>query len=164
LKEGDPLDLISAIATWEGRINQLLVSLENGGAPGKLWGDLEAHWALYWTAFDEGKFEQAHRERMAIQRLINEGTSQAQTWEQIKDADELRMKLINSEDKKRDRALGYIRAEDVRHNFNSLRIAIVGGVELIEDLELRKQVRRYIAEKFLRITGPAVLSRPTSTD
>lgn len=158
LESEDPLDLIQAISTWEGRSDQLLRSLEDGGDPGKLWGELEDHWSRFWAAFDADQFQQANTERKHIDRLLNQGTSQAETWRQIKESDEMLVKLVTAEDKKRDRARGYIRAETVRHHYNALRAAVVGGVEMIDDPELQKRIRRFIAEQFIRLAGPTALS------
>ncbi len=154
LESGDPLDLIQPIATWEGRIDQLLRSLEEGGAD---WADLAAQWAGLWAATAAKDGERVGDHRKAIDALLKSGLAEADTWKQIREADETRRKLIDSEDKKRDRRRGWMRAEEIRYQNNALRLAVVEAMALIDDPKLQRKVRTFIAERFIQVVGPAAL-------
>lgn len=160
LEAGDPLDLIQAIGTWEGRVSHLLQQLEEGGDPGQLWAELGHYLTRMWDAIDGGRIEQAVQLRRSIDNILESGMAEAETWRQIQSADEQRRKLIDSEDKKRERARGYIRSEELRYSNNALRVAVIEGIALIEDQELQRKVRKFIAERFMAIVGPAALPGP----
>ena len=157
LEHGDPLDLIQAIGTWEGRIGTLLQALEQEGAPAQVWADLRRELEGLWAAIDAGQIDRAVQHRRAIEQLVASGQAHADTWQQLQNAEQIRTKLIDTEDRKRDRARGYVRAEEIRFQNNALRLAVVEGVELIEDAELQRKVRQAIAERFIQIVGPAAL-------
>jgi hypothetical protein len=163
LESGDPLDLIQPIATWEGRIDQLLHALEDEGDSGVAWSELAKEWAGFWAATaaeDAGKVR-IHRE--AIDTLLKSGLAEVETWKQIREADETRRKLIDSEDKKRERRRGWMRAEEIRYQNNALRLAVVEAMALIEDPKLQRKVRTFIAERFIQVVGPAALPGPAAS-
>jgi hypothetical protein len=162
LAAGDPLDLIQAIGTWEGRADTLLRSLEAAGDPLGAWEELAGHWHGMWEATAAGEPDEVRTHRGAIDVLLSAGRARAETWEQLKEADETRLKLIDTEDKKRERARGYVTAEQLRFQNNALRLAVVEAVELIEDPQLQRKVRTAIAERFIQIVGPAALPRPVA--
>jgi hypothetical protein len=162
LQHGYPLDLIQAIGTWEGRIGTLLQTLDQGGAPARLLGELRRELEGLWTAIDANQTERALEHRRAIEQLLGSSQAQADTWEQLENAEQIRTKLIETEDKKRERARGYVRDEQLRFAFNGLRLAVVEGVQLIEDPQLQRKVRTAIAERFIQIVGPAALPGPAA--
>jgi hypothetical protein len=164
LESGDPLDLAQAIGTWEGRIDQLLRSLDDGAHPEETWEELGIHWAGIWEATVAGDADKIKLHRQAIDELVISGITRAETWRLIREADETRRRLVDTEDKKRDRRRGYITAEQDRYKYHALRMAVVEGIQMIEDTELQREVRAFIAERFIQIVGPAALPGSTPTD
>lgn len=162
LESGDPLDLIQPIATWEGRIDQLLHALDEGGDSAAAWSELAKHWAGFWVATAAKDDDRIRAHRGAIDAVLETGLAEAETWRQIKDADEQRRKLIATEDKKRERRRGWMRAEEIRYQNNALRLAVVEGMALIQDPDLQREVRKFIAERFIQIVGPAALPGPAT--
>ena len=161
LEAGDPLDLVQAIATWEGRVDALLRSLESEGSE-KAWQELAEEWIGFWKATDAEDRAKVQQHREAIDELIVSGQAETETWRQIQAADEQRRKLIDSEDKKRERRQGWMRAEEIRYQNQALQLAVIEGVGLIEDDKLQRKVRIKIAERFIQIVGPAALPGPTA--
>ena len=161
LESGDPLSMVDAIATWEGRVDALLRSLESEGSE-KAWEELAEEWVGFWKATDAEDRAKVQQHREAIDGLIVSGQVETETWRQIQAADEQRRKLIDSEDKKRERRRGWMRAEEIRYQNQALQLAVIEGVGLIEDDKLQRKVRSKIAERFIQIVGPAALPGPTA--
>ncbi len=164
LESGDPLDLIQPIATWEGRIDALLRSLDLESIPTDKWDKLREHWARLLVAGVAQDQQEVNINRRAIEEILETGGNEAEIWKQIMAADEQRRKLISTEDKKRERKKGYMRAEEVRYQNQALRLAVMEGVELIEDYELQMKVRKAIAERFIQIVSPADVPRSITAD
>ena len=159
LRKDDPLNLSESIATWNGRVSQLLRTLDDSGDPGELWGEMSEAWERLWIAMNNSDVEGVKKERAYIDERINSGGEQAETWGQIKIADDLIRKLVDTEDKRRDREKGYIKSEVLRFHYSNLRLAVEEGLELIaDDQELYRKVRRTIAEGFIRRVGTSSVS------
>lgn len=161
LEHGDHLGLVEAIGTWEGRIDELLRSLPEGDA-GELWRTLAKELDGLWNAIDAGEIQQALIHRRRVEEIVDSGNVRLETWRQIREAEETRTRLIKTEDRKRERLRGYITAEQERFKNQALRMAVIEGVELIEDTELQRKVRSKIAERFIQILGPAALPGPAT--
>ncbi|MGH9158213.1 MAG: hypothetical protein ACRD1K_20785 [Acidimicrobiales bacterium] len=164
LQAADPLELVQAIATWEGRIESLLRSIDQAGAPAELWAKLQVELEGLWAAIDNQQIERALQHRQTIDQLVRTGQTGTETWDQLQRAEETRLKLIETEHKKRERLRGYVSAEQLRFQNNALRIAVVEAVQLIEDPDTQRKVRTAIAERFIQIVGPAALPGPAAGD
>lgn len=162
LEQPDVLNLTQAVATWEGRISQLLESLDADGDPGLLLIEIRDQWKAMWDLTEAGQITQADVIRQSIEQLLKTGLDTAMVWDRVMKADDLRRKLVDTEDKRRDRARGFIRAEEARHHYNALRTAVVEGTQLISDPDTQASVRRFIAERFIQLSGPATLPGPPS--
>ena len=153
LRQEDPLSLLQSISTWEGRADQLLRMLEEAGDPSLLFEDIKKAWGRLWVAMDAERFDTAMRERNSIEAMLGQGSSTARTWAGVQAADDMKRKLIDSEDKRRERQRGFVTAEQLRFRDIAIRQAVIESMDLIEDKELQTEVRRFIAKRFIQVLG-----------
>lgn len=153
LRQEDPLSLLQSISTWEGRADQLLRTLEEAGDPGQLFKDIRKVWGQLWAAMDADRFDTAMRYRNSIEAMLDQGSAVSKTWDGVQAADDMKRKLIDSEDKRRERQRGYVTAEQLRFRDIAIRQAVIESMDLIEDKELQTEVRRFIAKRFIQVLG-----------
>ena len=162
LSQPDPLNLLESIATWESRADQLLRSLEKAGDPGELWQSVDEEWRELWRSTELGRIKDVELHRQKIGELISQGLSIVRTWIGIRNADEMKVKLVAAEDRRRDRQRGYMTAEQVRFQNWALSQAVVESLDTIKDPELKRSLRRQIGERFISIIGIPVIPGPAA--
>ena len=160
----DLLDLSQDVATQEAIVVDLLGSLEKGEAPTRLVGSIRSEWRALWGAIsreDRGAVA-VHREQIGV--LLGQASTVAATVDRIMSAQENKRKLVDTEDKRRERRRNYITQEQARFHYASLALAVKNAAEeLIEDDKLRRELLNAISEGFIRIAGrPALAGSPTT--
>ena len=96
IQDSGLIELREELALVDGRISQLLQTLQSGGG-NVAWRSLSYQWQLLDKAMTRGDAEAAARHRTELNRLIDEGGQAFKTWEEIYSALDLRRKLAEAE-------------------------------------------------------------------
>lgn len=155
LRADDPLSLLPDIATWEGRIDQLMRSLAEKPDPGDLWLELEDRWRSLWIATSQGRADEIRRQRGELDRIIDQGKEIADTWTAVGKATEQKVKAVRVEEKRQDRLKGYLSVEQATFRFHALGDAVIEGLDILkdQDIDLYWEIRRRIGESFATQVG-----------
>ena len=158
------LDLTESIATHEAIIMDLLGSLDGADAPTRLVGKIRLEWRDFWqaTAREDQAAVAKHREQIGT--LLARAATVAGTIDRIIQVEEQKRKLVDTEDKRRERQRNYITAEQARFHYAALALAVKDALEKeVDDDNLRRRILIAISEGLIRVAGPAALPGPSTT-
>lgn len=143
------LDLTHDLMTYEGRINQLLASLDDEDRPS--WADARQAFDAFLKARAEGKAKDMARHLDHLGQIIINGSSADLVWDQIRDETEQRRRLIDTEIKRREKMRDVITAEVAMDHYRRLADAVKKHVK-------DQDVLKAIAEEFRIAVGVGSLS------
>jgi len=148
------LDITDDIALTDLRISQLLSRVTGGDRS-------PDHWAKMTGVF--AKFDRARRMLDAIEAevqlkelrtLILDDDKDRSAWDEIRQLQDHRRRLVEAEQKRREAMGAMLTAEEAMEQAAKLLTALNEGLEeVVDDSLLRKQIYLAVAHRFGRITG-----------
>lgn len=125
----DILSLDENISLIDVRLIELIQSLAEGGNPAELWKKASRAWDLMWRATMRADENAVAKHRDEIEAMLRDGLGDTTTWEEIDRISITRMRLTDTEMKRREKMKYMILAEDAMADYRKVGIEIRKAID-----------------------------------